>query len=108
MTPGACGVGRRPREQWFSTGLEVGTVSSEGPNRKDRPVMQRATGLAIALAVLASGCAMPRVVKSISPKKDRVNFLYVHGTSQGIVQCKAAADGELSECSEKPVVFEEK
>ncbi len=53
----------------------------------------------------ASGCVTPRYVTGITSRGGDVKFLYRTGAQTGVIECKAGADGTLSECIDKPVVF---
>ena len=68
-------------------------------------------GLAGALAML-SGCAGPKVVSAMTSRNDTIKFVYFQnrflGGQQGVIECKAAADGALSECKELALTFADK
>lgn len=63
-------------------------------------------------ALLMTGCS-PKFVNGIYAKEtsDRAKFLYVQQTffmaNQGMIECRVAPDGELSDCAEKPIVYNE-
>ena len=66
----------------------------------------------LTVACLISGCAGPRAVVNITSRGDQVKLVYYQqkfmGYDQGIVQCKAGGDGNLSECKKLKVNFKEK
>lgn len=63
-------------------------------------------------AILLSGCS-PKFVNGIYTKEtsDRAKFLYVQQqffwANQGMIECRVATDGELSDCAEKPIVYKD-
>lgn len=60
--------------------------------------------------LLMSGCS-PKFVNGIYTKEsgDRAKFLYVQQqlfwANQGMIECRVASDGELSDCAEKPIIY---
>lgn len=66
-----------------------------------------------ALAALASGCAGPRIVRSMSTTRDgKFRLIYDRNAGfgafeQGIIDCKAAASGAISDCESVKVNFAE-
>lgn len=67
--------------------------------------------LGLALAPMLAACTGPKVVTQITARGDRAKFVYgqvgFSSSTQGIIECKAAADGTLSDCNEKAIVFKE-
>ncbi len=67
--------------------------------------------LLLATVSLLGGCTGPKVVGQITARGDRAKFVYAQvgfmKFDQGIVECKAAANGDLSECKEKPLFFKD-
>jgi hypothetical protein len=60
------------------------------------------TGLAV------SGCAAPaKVITGITSNNDQIKFLYVQGSSQGIIKCAVGPAGALSKCREMTLTLEE-
>ena len=61
-----------------------------------------------ALAALGStGCASARVCRGITSRADEVKFLYYEGGETGVIKCKAAGDGSLSDCHPMTVTLED-
>ncbi len=60
----------------------------------------------LAAAVASSGCGSPRVVRGITSRADQVKFLYYEGGDTGVVKCRVAGDGTLSECRPMTVSLE--
>lgn len=66
-----------------------------------------------ALIALTSGCAGPRIVRSMNTTRDgrfRVLFDRNAGfgqSEQGMVDCKTAEDGSISDCQPVKVTFSE-
>ena len=60
---------------------------------------------AIGACLVASGCATPKYVTSITARGDTVKLLYHSDQAQGYVQCKAAPTGDLSQCVDRAVLF---
>lgn len=64
------------------------------------------------VACMMSACAGPRAVVNITSRGDQVKMVYYQqtfmGYDQGIVKCKAADDGKLSECRKLKVNFKDK
>jgi hypothetical protein len=69
----------------------------------------RAVGwvVAIAVALSTAACAAPRVVSGITSSRDQIKFLYQEGDSQGVIKCKVATDGSLSDCHHMAVVTQD-
>jgi len=67
--------------------------------------------LLLATASLLGACTGPKVVTQITARGDRAKFVYAQTGfmkyQQGIVECKAAPNGDLSECKEKPLFFKD-
>jgi hypothetical protein len=61
--------------------------------------------LLLVVCASAAGCVTPRYVTGITSRGGDVKFLYRTGAHTGVIECKAAANGDLSECIDKPVVF---
>ena len=61
---------------------------------------------------LLSACAGPRAVVNITSRGDQVKLVYYQkkfmGYDQGIIQCKADAEGNLDECRKMNVKFSKK
>lgn len=62
--------------------------------------------LAAGLAVLATGCANPRVITKATSRENQIKFAYSEGSDYGLVRCTVQADGTLSDCRELAVDFE--
>jgi hypothetical protein len=63
---------------------------------------------ALAGGFMAFGCLTPKYVMSITSRGGEMKFLYATSAKQqGIIECKTAPDGELSDCHDKPIVFQE-
>lgn len=63
---------------------------------------------ALAGGFMAFGCLTPKYVMSITSRGGEMKFLYATSAkNQGIIQCQAAPDGELSKCADKPIIFQE-
>lgn len=74
-----------------------------------RRVPQTLAKLTVAAAFLMSmgGCApRAKVIRAITHNTDQIKFLYTQGSGQGIIKCRVAADGALSQCREMAVVLE--
>jgi hypothetical protein len=69
---------------------------------------RQAAGLLVA-AALASGCGYhPRVVVAMDgASPDRMKLLYQEGATFGVVKCKVAPDGKLTDCVNMPVNLHE-
>lgn len=56
-----------------------------------------------------AGCSTPKVVTSITGRGEQTKFVFIQGnmfgTEQGIVECTSAANGDLSNCERKPIIF---
>jgi len=67
--------------------------------------------LLLATVSLLGACTGPKVVTQITARSDRAKFVYAQTGfmkyQQGIVECKAAPNGDLSECKEKPLFFKD-
>lgn len=79
-------------------------------NRSIKRTM-RVAAAALTLALFgagAGGCAAPaKVIKAITNNNDQIKFLYVQGTSQGIIKCTVGPAGALTQCREMAVVLAE-
>lgn len=75
----------------------------------NRRFRQTLCAAAVTLAALtAGGCAAPaKVITAITHNNQQIKFLYVQGTSQGIIKCSIGAEGALSQCREMAVVLAE-
>lgn len=63
---------------------------------------------AVALSVLGStGCSSARVCRGITSRADEVKFLYYEGGDTGVIKCRMAGDGALSDCHPMTVSLEE-
>ena len=64
------------------------------------------------IGMMAQGCAGSRFVSQATSRGDTIKFAYTQNkfleTEQGIVECKVAEDGALSDCKKIEVVFEDK
>lgn len=77
--------------------------------------MNKTTKLLVlaALAALASSCAGPRIVRSMSTTRDgKFRLIYDRNAGwgsfeQGIIDCKAADTGAISDCQPVKVTFVE-
>jgi hypothetical protein len=66
-------------------------------------------GAAVALLVVASGCAGPLIVSAAQSHGDDVKFAYTQaGTGdQGLIECKVPASGDLQDCRHLKINFQE-
>jgi len=68
------------------------------------------TGL-LAGTLLVVGCSTPKVVTHMTSREGQAKFIYQQSSffnsKQGLVQCKASADGELSECADRPIFYKD-
>lgn len=68
--------------------------------------------LSLLMFGLLSACAGPRAVVNITSRGDQVKLVYYQkkfmGYDQGIIQCKADAEGNLDECRKMNVKFSKK
>lgn len=71
--------------------------------------MMRAAAVAVSLSALTvGGCAAPaKVITAITNNNEQIKFLYVQGSSQGIIKCSIGPAGALSQCREMAVVLAE-
>ena len=67
--------------------------------------------ITLSAALFASACAGPRAVVKITSRGDQVKLVYYQkkfgGYNQGILTCKAAENGDLSDCKKLNVKFKE-
>jgi hypothetical protein len=63
--------------------------------------------MALLLTALAGCASSPRVVTAITSSRDQMKFLYFEGSDQGVIKCKVASDGALSDCRQMAVAFED-
>ena len=69
--------------------------------------------IACVASVLVAGCAGPKVVTSLGgARNDNFRMLYYQSKGmgnavQGVIDCKAAGDGALSQCKDLNVAFDE-
>lgn len=68
-------------------------------------LLRRPALLILILAALDVSCVTPKYVTGITSRGGDVKFLYRSGGHTGVIECKAAANGDLSECLDKPVIF---
>lgn len=61
----------------------------------------------VAGGVLATGCVSPKVVTGITSRPGQMKFLYQQSKEQGLVECKTATNGDITECANKPIIFKE-
>jgi hypothetical protein len=61
----------------------------------------------VAGCALATGCAAPKIVTGITSRPGQMKFLYQQSNTQGLVQCSTADNGDIKECTNKPIVFKE-
>ena len=61
----------------------------------------------VALAALSGACSSPRLVRGITSRNDELKFLYYEGGTTGVIKCKLAADGALSECRPMQIALED-
>jgi hypothetical protein len=66
-----------------------------------------ALGILLAMALAAVGCGSPRVVRGITSRADQVKFLYIEGSTTGVIKCQVAPDGTLSNCRPMTVALED-
>ena len=61
--------------------------------------------------LVGSGCASGKRITASTANDESVKFVYLQqdffSTRQGVIKCDADAEGELSNCREMDVVFEE-
>lgn len=80
-------------------------VSREG-------MRHRLLALACCAAVLGTGCAGSRFVSQATSREGTIKFAYsqqkMFETEQGIVECKVAQDGSLSDCKKIEIEFQDK
>lgn len=64
---------------------------------------------ALLLSVGALGCSAPRIVTKVTVGGDNVKMVYNRTTwmsyNTGVVQCKADAKGNMSNCSDLDICF---
>ena len=73
-------------------------------NRTFKMTMRVALLAVIPLAGI--GCAAPaKVITAITNNSEQIKFLYVQGSSQGIIKCAIGPAGALSNCREMAVVL---
>lgn len=84
------------------------TKRSQGWSQTGRHIV-RAAAVAVGLAALTGGgCAAPaKVITAITNTHEQIKFLYVQGSSQGIIKCSIGPAGALSQCREMAVVLAE-
>jgi hypothetical protein len=61
-----------------------------------------------ALALAFAGCGSVRNVAGTMTTRDRILFIYqddYRDPPSGVVDCKRAPDGALSDCRRKPIVY---
>lgn len=61
----------------------------------------------VLLALLATGCAVPRVITNITMTEDQAKFIY-NGPSNGLIACSLEADGSLAACDKLPITFQKR
>ena len=75
---------------------------------------KRSVAALVSLLMLSflSACAGPRAVVNITSRGDQVKLVYYQkkflGYDQGIIQCKADAEGNLDECRKLNIKFSKK
>lgn len=75
--------------------------------------MQRTLAMAAVLGLLASGCAGPRVVRSMTGTRDaKFRITYERNTGfggyeHGVIDCDAAESGAISNCKPVKLTFAE-
>jgi hypothetical protein len=66
----------------------------------------------IVMMMLSQGCAGSRFVSQATSRGDTIKFAYTQqkfmSSEQGLIECKVAEDGALSECQRIDVEFQDK
>jgi hypothetical protein len=63
-------------------------------------------GLLFAMAAPAlAGCAAPKAIVGMDIRGNQLKLLYQQGSDFGVVRCKAATDGALSQCQQVKVTL---
>ena len=63
-----------------------------------------------ALALLdltTTGCSSARLCRGITSRADEVKLMYLEGGDTGVIKCKMAADGALTNCQPMQVVLKD-
>ena len=69
-------------------------------------ILNKAMGVALLLALTVSGCVTPaKYITAITSSNDQIKFLYVQGSSQGIIKCAIGPAGALTSCRPMAVVL---
>lgn len=57
----------------------------------------------------ATGCIYPKYVTGVTSREGTVKFLYHSAGSStgGVIECKSAANGDLSQCIDRNIVFKD-